>query len=74
MEGLGLTTAEYGLEMVDGMVARPLRAIVNRNPEQMGEIAAELALGGVGTKLFKAGTGLVGGAIVGGSVAERRSI
>lgn len=35
-EGLGLTTAKYGLEMVDGIVARPLRAIMNGNPEQMG--------------------------------------
>ncbi|WP_183004809.1 hypothetical protein [Achromobacter sp. UMC71] len=65
-EGLGLTAAKYGLEMVDGMVARPLRAIVNRNPEQMGEIAAELALGGVAGKLVKGGAGMAGDAIVGG--------
>ncbi|CAB3627892.1 hypothetical protein LMG26696_00379 [Achromobacter pulmonis] len=52
--------------MVDGMVARPLRAVVNRNPEQMGEIAAELALGGVAGKLVKGGASIAGDAIVGG--------
>jgi hypothetical protein len=64
-EGLGLTTAKYGLEMVDSAVGRPLRAFVNGKPEEMGETTAQWLLGGVVGKLVKGGAGMAGDAIVG---------